>query len=147
MFKELARQYYVEEEISDVLQSEIKKRFLRAEEFMPSEAKHIIVATHSFHDWYLTECSVYCNHGTKNCRLTLEKRRMTYDVLFSGVSSFSIVGELVSDEANYPDSALNSSLAQVLDLWLDHQKNFQFCLLLDNERFVTIQADKFSIYK
>lgn len=147
MFKKFARQYYEEEEMSDELQSEIEKRRLRAEEFMSSEAKHIIGAAHSFHDWYLTECSIYCNHGTKNCRLTLTNGGMTYSVLFSGVHSLSSFGELVSDEANYPNSALNSSLAQVLTLWFDHQKRFEFCLMLDNGRFVTIKADQFSIRK
>lgn len=145
MFERLAVEYYNEEEISDTLQSKIEECYHRAEAFMSSEVKYIIDTTYSFHDWYLTECSIYCGHGGKNCRLTLSKGCMTYCVLFSGVGFLSVVGKLVSDEANYPKSKQNSSLAQILALWLDYQNTFEICLLLDNERFVTIQANDFSI--
>lgn len=73
MFRELARQYYAEEEISDTLQNEIEECHHRVEAFLPSEAEYVIGTTHSFHDWYLTEYSVYFNHGTKYCKLTLSK--------------------------------------------------------------------------
>ena len=102
MFEKLATQYYAEEEVSDALQKEIEECHHRAKAFLPSEAEYVIDTTHSFHDWYLTECSIHCNHGTKNCKLTLSKGCITYYVLFSGVTSLSTVGELVSDEAMYP---------------------------------------------
>lgn len=145
MLEKLAAQYYAEEEPSEALERRIEECRHKSAPFLSGEAKAILRATHSFHDWYLTKCSVDCSHGTKNCNITLSKGSTAYRILLSGVTSLSIDGELASDEANYPDSALNTSLAQVLDLWIDHQRRFEFCLLLDSERFITIQADTFSI--
>ena len=144
MFERLAAEYY-KEEMCDTFQSIAKECYHRAEIFMSSEAKCIIDKTCFFHDWYLTECSIYCSHGVKNCKLTLSKSCMTYCILFTGVRFLTSVGKFVSDEAKYPKSEQGTSLAQVLDLWIDYQETYEICLLLDNERFVTIQANDFSI--
>lgn len=145
MFERLAAQYYAAEEINDTFQNEIQKCYHRAEPFISREAKYAIDSTYSFHDWYLTECSIYCDQRVKNCRLTLSHNYMTYRILFSGVGALSLVGKLVSDEADYPGAYQSASFAQVLALWIDYQKSFEICLLLDNERFVTIQAKELYI--
>jgi len=147
MFEKLAIHYYNEEQMSDALYNQIQECYHRAEAFMTKEAKYIINTTHLFHDFYLSECSIYCDHGSKKCRIALSNKREVYTILLYGVCSLSIVGELVSDKAEYPKSEQGFAFAQVLALWLDYQAFFDICLLLDNERYIIIRANEFSIIK
>lgn len=147
MFENLVSSYYAEEELGDALLNKIGECFHRAEAFMTCEGKQILQDTHSFHDWYLIECQVYCEQNMKKCRIVLSKGSTVYQLLLSEVISFSTCGELVSDNANYPQAGQDSSIAQVLTLWLDYQDCFGFCLLLDNERYINIRARNVCIQK
>lgn len=150
MFELFAKQYYecYDDEATIVrLLNQIGKYGRRASAFMTDEVKNIIGTNHSFHDWYLTKCALCCEQMTKFCKLTVSKNRESHDLLFSGIVSLQIFGELISDEAIYPESERNCSLAQILDMWFDYRTHFEFCLLLDNERFVLIKAKDFCFRK
>ncbi len=147
MFENLVSSYYAEEELDNAFLNKIGECFHRAKAFMTYEEKQILQDTHSFHDWYLIEYRVYCEKNVKKCKLVLSRGPMVYQLFLSEIISFSTCGELVSDNANYPQSWQNSSIAQVLTLWLDYQNCFGFCLLLDNERYINIQARNFCIQK
>ena len=146
MLEDLAMQYYAEDELSDDLQTQIEQCRQRSERIVSAEVKQIIHASHSFHDWYMTECAVYCESETKFCKIALFKGNAKCRVLFSGVSFLSISGELISHTANYPGAWENASIAQVLAIWLDYQKRLECCWLLDNERFMLLKAEDISIH-
>lgn len=102
MFKPAAIRYYAEDEMSDVQRLEIQECWQRAERAIGDDIKDVIRAACSFHDWYITECFVYCQQMTEYCKMTLHKKNSECCVLFTGVSSISITGDLVSNTANYP---------------------------------------------
>lgn len=138
MFKKLAAEYYAADELSGAFLNELQMCRERAEAVLPAETAHILAKTHCFHDWYLTACILDCKN---HCSLTLAKGNAAYRVQISGITALSVAGELISDKASYPESDRNPSFAQVMDLWLDYQKRFECCLLLDNERYIQISAN------
>lgn len=146
MFKHAAIRYYAEDELSDAQRLEIQKCWQRAERVVGDNIKDAIIATRSFHDWYITEYSVYCKQMTEHCKITLKnKKNSECCVLFTDVSSISITGDLISYTANYPGAGEHTSFAQVLDFWLDYRKNLECCWLLDSQRFIIIKAKTISI--
>lgn len=145
MFKPAAIRYYAEDEMSDVQRLEIQECWKRAERAIGDDIKDVIRAACSFHDWYITECSVYCQQMTEYCKMTLHKKNSECCVLFTGVSSISITGDLISNTANYPGAWEHTSFAQVLDFWMDYQRVFECCWLLDSERFIIIEARAVSV--
>ena len=144
MFEKLAAEYYAADELSSAFLNEIQSCRKRAEAVLPAETAHILAKTHCFHDWYLTACTLDCKN---HCTLTLAKGNAAYRVQISEITALSIAGELISDKASYPESEQNPSLAQVMDLWLDHQNRFECCLLLDNERRIQLSANEILISK
>ena len=147
MFENLVLLYYATEEIDQALVKQIAESRHRAEAFMACNEKRTLEDTHSFHDWYLTECGVYCEPDIKKCRIVLKHGSEVYQILLAEVSSFSAYGELVSDKANYPETYGKPPLAQVLDLWIDYRDGFEFCLLFDNERYIIIRSKCLQIQK
>lgn len=146
MFKPAAIRYYAEDELSDAQRLEIQRCWQRAESVIGDDIKDAIRAACSFHDWYMTEYSVYCKQLTEYCKITLKnKRNSECCVLFAGVSSISMTGDLISYTANYPGAGEHTSFAQVLDFWLDYRKDFECCWLLDSERFIIIEAKALSV--
>ena len=115
MFKSAAIQYYTEADLSDAQRLEIQRCFERAERVIGENAKDVIRSACSFHDWYMTEYSVYCEQATEYCKVTLNKKNSECRVLFTGVSSISITGDIVSCSANYPGAGKHTSFAQVLE--------------------------------
>lgn len=138
MFEKLTAEYFAADELSNAFLNEIQTCRERAEAVLPADTARILGETHCFHDWYLTACALdYKNH----CVLTLTKGNAAYRVQISGIAALSVIGELISDKAAYPESDRNPSFAQVMDLWLDYQNRFECCLLLDNERYIQISAN------
>ncbi len=140
MLERLAVQYYEDDDVSEDLRTRINQCWARAKGVLRTKTINAMKQEAWFHDWYLTEFTVYCERKVQFCRITLSKRDHQCRLVFSGVEAVSMFGELISPIAKYPDSSVGTSFAQVLDTWMDYQKRFECCLLLDNERFIVLKA-------
>ena len=90
MFENLVSSYYAEEELDNAFLNKIGECFHRAKAFMTYEEKQILQDTHSFHDWYLIECRVYCE---KKCK---EMQDCLIEGIY-GVSTVSIWNYFIFD--------------------------------------------------
>lgn len=145
MLEVLATKYYYEDELSEELLAQIEKCNQRARRVLPKTINEFIRQNHSLHDWHVSGLALYCKDNQQVCKITFTKNQIEYHMNFFDVRAFSIYGEIISSDAQYPSSHCDSSFAQVLAIWIDYHRSFEFCILLDNERFIVLVANDVSL--
>lgn len=140
MFDELAKQYYEDDELSADLIEYIGACRKRARAMLSPQAIQILETNHAFHDAYLTDLNLCHAQGKGICKVGLFRNKIHRTLVFEDISSLRVAGELVSASANYPSPSNRSSFAQVFDLWIDYQGQFECCILLDSGRFIALSA-------
>lgn len=141
MFEKMAFDYFKEEDVPEYLVEYLDTCRKRINGKLDHEVICSLKTNHSFHDSYLTSVLVSsANNGMGSCQINLIRFDIHYIFEFYGISTFHIEGDIVSPNANYPKPKADSSIAQVLDIWFDYQKEFECCILLDSERFIILRA-------
>lgn len=147
MLRTLIEKYYAEDELSEEQYAEIQSARKNAEKALSADSVHLFSENHWLHDWYVCGLAIDCQDGKKHCRITFAQDTRRIVLLCSEVISIYGVGEWVSASAQYPGAGTNDSFAQVLALWLEHKRNFNCYLLLDNERYIVLQSRKIELFE
>lgn len=147
MLEKMVRQYYANDEVSEILLGQLEDLVKKSEAVMDTESINTLRSNGYFHDWYVKSISIQCKTGGKECWVTLSKRGVQYRIVFSGITSFSMFGEMVSAKAEYPGKDDESSIAQVLAIWIDYQECFTCCLLFDTERYMLFETANILVRK
>lgn len=147
MLRTLIEKYYAEDDLSEEQFAEIQSSREKAEKALSADSVHLFSETHWLHDWYVCGLSIDCRDEKRFCRITFTNKTRRIVLLCSEVISIYGVGEWVSASAQYPGAGTNDSFAQVLALWLEHKRNFECYLLLDNERYIVLQSRKIELFE
>ena len=147
MFEEFIAQYYKSaDEFGRELLDFMDACRQRARKRLDRETKAAFELYLAFHDWYVNSFSICGERKTAICRVGLSRRGESGDVpcelVFNGVVSLSISGELASAGSNYPGfgGESNISFAQISEVLLDYHDGFECILLLFDDRYIVIRC-------
>ncbi len=117
--------------------------FLHAQPYLPEKLVELLNAGY-FHDKLLKKVVVSRKRKKGIAYLYLSSDN-DFLLSFCGISKLSFHGNIIDENANYPGSYKNISIGQILSIWFDYQKQLKCIILLDNERYISIEAQSCSI--